>query len=94
MKIYVLYIEQTIEYEYENNSYKFYLTEEEMHEDRLRIERHNKQPDGKWIPNITSMSFDESSMSFEDAKSLMTVAEFESLFNKHVDDLFREETNK
>lgn len=85
-KIYRLRIEQIIEYEYEHVWYKFYLTEEDMKKDREQIEKSNKRPDGSWIPNITSMYFEEDETTFEDAKNEMTISQFEELFNLDIAD--------
>ena len=83
MYIYKLTIEQTIEYEYETTTVNFYLTEEEMKRDRANIEISNKK-DGKWIPNITSIYFNEEKISFEEAKNEMTIAQYEELFNTKI----------
>ena len=83
MNVCKLTVTKFIEYEYEEIETHFYLTKDEMEQDRLAIETSNKR-DCKWIPNITSVDFDSEEIDLDDAKEEMTVAQFEKLFNTTV----------
>ena len=80
MNVYKLTITTYISYQYEVKETKFYLTEPEMQANRMLIESRNRRGGG-WIPNITSMDFEEREIAFDVAKEEMTIAQFEELFN-------------
>lgn len=85
MNVYKLTIEETIEYEYSATTIGYYLTKDEV---KAAIAEYKKThtKDGKWIPNISSVNFDEEEISFGDAKSEMTIEQFEDLFGTYVVD--------
>ena len=85
MNVYKLTIEETIEYEHSATTICYYLTKDEV---AAAIAEYKKShtKDGKWIPNISSVIFDEKEISFDDAKSDMTVEQFEDLFDTYVVD--------
>ena len=85
MNVYKLTIEETIEYEYSATTIGYYLTKDEV---TAAIAEYKKShtKDGKWVPNISSVNFDEKKISFDDAKSEMTIEQFEDLFDTYVVD--------
>lgn len=85
MNVYKLTIEETIEYEYSATTIGYYLTKDEVTAAIAEYKKSNTK-DGKWIPNISSVNFDEEEISFDDAKSEMTIEQFEDLFDTYVVD--------
>ena len=85
MTVYKLTIEETIEYEYSATTIGYYLNKDEV---KVAIAEYKKShtKDDKWIPNISSVNFDEGEISFDDAKSEMTIEQFEDLFDTYVVD--------
>ena len=83
MMVYKLTVSKTIEFELTITDNYYYLTEEDMNNARDRYRLENIR-DGKLIQNISSISFDEDRISFDDAKDEMTVQQLEEMFNMKV----------
>lgn len=85
MDVYKLTIEETIEYEYSATTIGYYLTKDEVTEAIAEYKKSHTK-DGKWIPNVSSVNFDDKEISFDDAKCDMTIEQFENLFDTYVVD--------
>ena len=91
MKIYILDIEKTIEYEFDKEETCFFLTPEDRANFREAYLKSHTREDGSYIPNITSMRFYEREYEFADIKDEMSVEQFENLFGVNVDILIDRE---
>ena len=95
MNIYRLTICTIVEYQYENQWEEWFLTEEDMKRYKDKYENSHRRENGKYIPNITDISYYEDIMTLEDAKEsgALSVDDFERLFNVDVTNLLKEETD-
>ena len=81
MTLYILDIQITIEYEFDERETHFFLTPEDRDSYRESYLKGHTREDGKYIPNINSIDFYEREHDFEDVKDEMTIEQFEELFN-------------
>ena len=85
--LYRVRVEEQIEHEYTHSWFEFYHTEEDMKRGEEEIDKRCRTPKGDYIPNVDYIDFEEEQVSFEHAKSDMTVAQFENLYGVKVEDL-------
>ena len=84
MTIYILRIKTLIEYEFEECENFYFLSAEARAQFREEyIIQHTR--DGKWIPNINSIDFEEDEGDLSYVKDEMTLEQFEALFEVEVD---------
>lgn len=93
MTIYILRIKKLIEYEFEESENFYFLSAEARAQFREEYIRQHTR-DGKWIPNINSIDFDEDEGDLSYVKDEITLEQFEALFKVEVDALINEDIDK
>ena len=78
-QVYCLYVTTTIEYEYENMEKYFFFTQEQVDDFKEEYLKKNKRPDGRFIPNITSVDFEQELLSLSELKHVATVSDIEEM---------------
>ena len=78
-QVYCLYVTTIIEYEYENMEKYFFLTQEQVDDFKEEYLKKKKRPDGRFIPNITSIDFEQELLSLSELKHVATVADIEEM---------------
>ena len=85
--IFMLSVDVIIEHQYEDHYAYFSLSREDAEDAKAEILANYKKDDGSYIRGISSVDVDIGSISFEEAKDIMTVSQFEELYKRKVDDL-------
>lgn len=86
-KLFMVSVEVIIEHQYTDKYQSFALSKDDAESDRNEIMSGYRNSDGSFIHGITGVYIDIDEISFDDAKDIMTVDQFESLFHCNVGDL-------
>lgn len=78
-QVYCLYVTTTIEYEYEDTEKYFFFTQEQVDNFKKEFLKKNKRSDGRFIPNITSIDFEQELLNLNELKNVATIADIEEL---------------
>lgn len=85
MNVYCLYVTETIEYEYENTEKYFFFEQNDIDNFKEEYLKKHKRSDGKFIPNITSIDFEQELLSLNKLKQVATIADIEELTGFTID---------
>lgn len=85
--IFMLSVYVIIENQYDDHYTYFSLSREDAEDAKAEILASYKKNDGSYIRGISSVDVDIDRISFEEAKDIMTVSQFEALYKRKVDDL-------
>lgn len=85
MNVYCLYVTKTIEYEYENKEKYFFFEQKDVDDFKEEYLKKHKRPDGRFIPNITSIDFEQELLSLNELKQVATIADIEELTGFPID---------
>jgi hypothetical protein len=85
MNVYCLYVTKTIEYEYENTDKYFFFEQKDVDDFKEEYLKKNKRSDGSFIPNITSIDFEQDLLSLNELKEVATIADIEELTGFTID---------